>query len=100
MTESFRLRNGGYMEYSRFAPYLVVPKVSWPRWDYLPAKFMAQDMAYPPMGEYHLVVRDARLYHFGILSSSMHMAWLKFESGALEGKGRAAPKTFKAFPWP
>ena len=51
--------------------YLLVPKVSSERRDYIPIGFMSRDVI---ASGSTLIVPDARGYHFGILHSAMHMA--------------------------
>ncbi len=51
----------------------------------------------------HLVniVPDATLYHFGVLTSQMHMAWVRHVCGRLESRYRYSAKlVYNNFPWP
>lgn len=44
---------------------------------------------------------DATLYHFGILSSEMHMDWMRYTCGRLEGRYRYSKDiVYNNFPWP
>jgi hypothetical protein len=46
-------------------------------------------------------VPDARLYHFGILNSTMHMAWVRAVCGRLKSDYRySAGIVYNNFPWP
>ena len=48
-----------------------------------------------------LIIPDATLYHFGVLSSAMHMAWAKQVCGRLESRYRYSNKlVYNNFPWP
>ncbi len=48
-----------------------------------------------------LVVADATLYHFGVLSSAMHMAWVRQVCGRLESRYRYSAKlVYNNYPWP
>ena len=48
-----------------------------------------------------LIVPDATLYHFGILTSTMHMAWVRYTCGRLESRYRySAGIVYNNFPWP
>ncbi|HEY5232268.1 MAG TPA: DNA methyltransferase [Verrucomicrobiae bacterium] len=48
-----------------------------------------------------LFLEDATLYHFGIISSGMHMAWVKAVCGRLESRYRYSNKlVYNNFPWP
>ena len=48
-----------------------------------------------------LAIPDAELYHFGILTSAMHMAWVKYVCGKLESRYRYSKDiVYNNFPWP
>ena len=48
-----------------------------------------------------LFLEDAELYHFGVLSSGMHMAWVRQVCGRLESRYRYSNKlVYNNFPWP
>ena len=48
-----------------------------------------------------LFLEDAEIYHFGVLSSGMHMAWVKQVCGRLESRYRYSNKlVYNNFPWP
>lgn len=78
--------------------YLVVPKVSSERRLFIPMGFespvtLCSDLVH--------IVRDATLYHFGVLSSTMHMAWMRTVAGRLESRYRySAGIVYNNFPWP
>jgi hypothetical protein len=78
--------------------YLMVPSVSSERRDYVPIGFLeAQVIA----SNLCLMVPSAQLYHFGVLTSSMHMAWMKSVCGRLESRYRYSNKiVYNNFPWP
>lgn len=67
------------------SPFLVVPKVSSERRDYVPIGWLN-----PPIipSDLVFVLRDATLWHFGILTSRMHMAWLRHIGGRLKSDYR------------
>ena len=47
-----------------------------------------------------LVVPDATLYHFGVLTSSVHMAWMRVVAGRLKSDYRySAAIVYNNFPW-
>ena len=47
------------------------------------------------------IVLNATLYHFGVLSSSVHMAWLKVVGGRLKSDFRySGSVVYNCFPWP
>jgi len=48
-----------------------------------------------------LFLEDASLYHFGVLSSAMHMSWMRQICGRLESRFRYSNKlVYNNFPWP
>ena len=80
------------------APFLVLPKVSSERRDYVPIGWMK-----PPTipSDLVFVLRDADLWHFGILTSAMHMAWLRHIGGRLKSDYRySIGIVYNPFPWP
>ncbi len=53
------------------------------------------------VGDHVLVFPDATLYHFGVLSSAMHMAWVRQVCGRLESRYRYSAKlVYNNYPWP
>ena len=46
------------------------------------------------------IVPGAPLYYFGILTSAMHMAWMRTVAGRLKSDYRYAPAVYNSFPWP
>ena len=78
--------------------YLLVPKVSSERRDYLPIGFLPPD--YIVSGS-ALVVPDATTYHFGTLSSRMHMAWMRVVCGRMKSDYQySVTIVYNNFPWP
>jgi len=48
-----------------------------------------------------LLVPGAEVYHFGVLSSAMHMAWVRQVAGRLESRYRYSNRiVYNNFPWP
>ena len=49
----------------------------------------------------NFIIPDASLYHFGVLTSTMHMAWTRTVCGRLEMRYRYSNKiVYNNFPWP
>lgn len=47
------------------------------------------------------IIPDASLYHFGILESNVHMAWMRAVAGRLEMRYRySASVVYNNYPWP
>jgi hypothetical protein len=48
-----------------------------------------------------LIVPNASLYHFSVLTSTMHNAWVRYVAGRLESRYRySAQIVYNNFPWP
>ena len=53
------------------------------------------------VGDSCLFIPSATLFHFGILTSTMHMAWMRQVCGRLESRYRySAGLVYNNFPWP
>jgi len=79
-------------------PFLVIPEVSSERRAYAPIGWLQ-----PPTIPSNLlrVLENATLWHFGILTSAMHMAWLRQVGGRLEMRYRySVGIVYNTFPWP
>lgn len=79
-------------------PYLVFPRHTSERRDYAPFGWLE-----PPIvpGDSSLILENADLLDFGLITSRMHMAWLQNIGGRLESRYRySAGIVFNPFPWP
>ncbi|MEM9754177.1 MAG: type IIL restriction-modification enzyme MmeI, partial [Planctomycetota bacterium] len=78
--------------------FLVLPGVSSERRNYMPVAYL------PPTAmasNLVLIVPNATRYHFGILHSAMHMAWVRQVCGRLKSDYRYSAKlVYNNFPWP
>jgi len=80
------------------APYLVIPEVSSERRRFIPIGFMQPDTLSSNLVK---VIPHATLYHFGILTSTMHMAWVRYTCGRLKSDYRySAGIVYNNYPWP
>ena len=78
--------------------YLATPKVSSERRYYVPIGFMPPETF---CSDLMFIARDATLYHFGVLSSLMHMAWMRAVCGRLKSDFRYSNTlVYNNFPWP
>jgi hypothetical protein len=78
-------------------PFLAIPEVSSERREYVPLGWLS-----PPTIPSNLVriLTDAKEYEFAILTSSMHMAWLRHIGGRLESRYRySIGLVYNTFPW-
>lgn len=79
-------------------PFLAVPEVTSERRDYVPLGWLE-----PPTipSNKLLVVLDAALWDFAILTSRAHMAWLGHVGGRLKSDFQYSPgMVYNTFPWP
>ena len=80
------------------APFLVVPRVSSERREYIPIGWLE-----PPLipSDATLVLQNATLCDFALLTSAMHMAWLRHVGGRLESRYRySIGLVYNTFPFP
>ena len=78
--------------------YIAVPKVSSERRRYIPIGFL--DKSTIPT-DLLFIIPDATLYHFGILESNVHMAWMRAVCGRLKSDYRYSKDiVYNNFPWP
>ncbi|MCQ8130742.1 class I SAM-dependent DNA methyltransferase, partial [Methylomonas rivi] len=80
------------------APYLVIPEVSSERRQFIPVGFMQPDTLSSNLVR---ILPHATLYHFGILTSTMHNAWMRTVCGRLKSDYRySVGIVYNNFPWP
>ncbi|MCD8207106.1 MAG: N-6 DNA methylase [Bacteroidales bacterium] len=78
--------------------YLLVPATSSGRRGYLPMGFVSKDVI---ASNAVFIIPNADLYHFGVLTSCVHMAWLRALGGRLKSDYRYARDiVYNTFPWP
>lgn len=78
--------------------YLLIPQVSSERRRYIPIGFMPPEVI---ASNLVFIVPDATLYHFGILTSNVHNAWMRAVCGRLEMRYRySGDMAYNCFPWP
>lgn len=78
--------------------YLCIPEVSSERRRYIPIGFMPPEII---ASNKLLIVPEAELYHFGVLTSNIHMAWMRAVCGRLEMRYQYSGATvYNTFPWP
>ncbi len=77
---------------------LLVPRVSSERRKYLPMDYVAKEII---TNDQVQIIPDATLYHFGILESIVHMAWMRAVCGRLKSDYRYSKDVvYNNFPWP
>ncbi len=78
--------------------YIIVPSVSSERRRYVPMGFMSPEVL---ASNLVLIIPDAQLWHFAILTSSVHMAWMRAVCGRLKSDYRYSKDiVYNNFPWP
>ena len=78
--------------------YLLIPRVSSERRSFIPIAILSADVV---STDANLIIPHATLYHFGVLSSTLHMAWVRAVCGRLESRYRySAGIVYNNFPWP
>ena len=78
--------------------YLLVPSTSSENRQYVPIGFMPPEAM--TSNAVH-IIPSAGLYHFGILTSSVHNAWMRAVCGRLEMRYRYSKDiVYNNFPWP
>ncbi len=78
--------------------YLLVPSTSSERRRYIPIGFIQKDVI---ASNANLVIPAASLYNFGVLTSNVHMAWMRTVAGRLKSDYRYSAKiVYNNFPWP
>lgn len=77
---------------------IIIPRVSSERRTYVPMGFMAKGKF--ASDAVHLIP-NATLYHFGVLESNVHMAWMRVVCGRLKSDYRYSKDiVYNNFPWP
>jgi len=78
--------------------YIVIPKVSSENRKYVPMGLMSPDML---CSDLVFIVPNATAYHLGVLTSNVHMAWVRAVCGRLKSDYRYSKDiVYNNFPWP
>lgn len=77
--------------------YLAIPTASSENRKYIPVAFLSPDVV---ASNQLYIVPNVTLYHFGVLTSAMHMAWTKYVCGRLKSDFRySSGIVYNNFPW-
>ena len=77
--------------------FILVPKVSSEKREYVPIGFLTPDIL---CSDLVFIIPNATLYHFGVLTSSVHMAWMRAVAGRLKSDYRYSKDiVYNNFPW-
>lgn len=78
--------------------FLIVPKVSSERRRYIPIGFFTGDTISTDL---NFIVPNATMYDFGIITSNVHMAWMRAVCGRMKSDYRYSKDVvYNNFPWP
>ncbi|MCW7475546.1 class I SAM-dependent DNA methyltransferase [Leptospira levettii] len=78
--------------------YLLIPGVSSENREYIPIGYIDADTIASDLAR---TVPNANLFHFGVLTSLMHMTWVRYVCGRLKSDYRYSGSiVYNNFPWP
>jgi hypothetical protein len=78
--------------------YLAVPEVSSERRPFIPIAFLSKEVICSNKIQF---VPDATLWHFGVLTSTMHMAWMRLVCGRMKSDySYSNTLVYNNYPWP
>lgn len=78
--------------------YLLIPRHSSENRDYVPFGFFESDCV---VADSCSSVPNATPFHFGVMSSAMHMAWMRYTCGRIKSDFRYSNTlVYNNFPWP
>ena len=87
-----------FRETNNFDSFIIVPRHSSENRKYIPFGFAGAELI---VNDAVLVIPDATLYHFGVLNSNVHMAWMRAVAGRLKSDYRYSKDiVYNNFPWP
>jgi len=80
------------------ATYILVPMHTSESRDYVPFGFFSSEVI---VHNSCTAIPNANLFHFGVISSTMHMAWMRQVCGRIKGDYRYSNSlVYNNFPWP
>lgn len=78
--------------------YIIIPRVSSENRKYIPIGYLKKDVI---ISDSAIALPNAQMYHFGVLTSQMHMSWVKYTCGRLKSDYRYSNTiVYNNFPWP
>ncbi len=77
--------------------YIIIPRVSSERRRYIPMGYLQPNCLTSDSAH---IIPNATLYHFGVLTSNVHMAWMRVVCGRLKSDYRYSKDiVYNNFPW-
>ena len=77
--------------------YLAIPEVSSENRQYIPIAMLPPTVIASNKLQ---IIPGAPIDYFGILTSAMHMAWMRTVAGRLKSDYSYSPSVYNSFPWP
>jgi hypothetical protein len=78
--------------------YLLIPRVSSERRAYVPIGFISKNVI---ASDAVLIIPDASLFHFGVITSAMHNAFMRLTCGRMKSDFRYSKDiVYNNYPWP
>lgn len=78
--------------------FIIIPCTSSERRRYVPIGFVTKDIIVNNLVQ---IIPNGTLYHFGVLTSTMHMSWMRYVCGRLKSDYRYSKDiVYNNFPWP
>ena len=78
-------------------PYLIVPRVSSENRRYVPIGYIQPEVIATDATQ---IIPNASLYEFGVITSNVHMAWMRTVAGKLKSDYRySSTIVYNTFPW-
>lgn len=97
-TRSFAYIPGLFRDRNNPDSFIVIPRVSSEFRKYIPISLFDKNSI---VGDTCMFIPNASIYHFGILTSIMHMSWVKHVCGRLKSDYRYSKNiVYNNFPWP
>lgn len=88
----------GEIRQPKSGQYLLIPSTSSENRKYIPIGFLDHNVI---STNANLIIPNATLYDFGILTSNVHMSWMRTVAGRLKSDYRYSNKiVYNNFPWP
>ena len=79
-------------------PYLIIPSVSSENRRYVPIGYIQPEVIATNATQ---IIPNATLYEFGVITSNVHMAWMRIVAGRLKSDYRySSTIVYNTFPWP
>jgi hypothetical protein len=97
-TQLLATRSSQFRDLNHPDSFIVVPRVSSENRKYIPMGFFDHNFI---AGDTCVIIPNGTVFHFGVLTSTMHMAWTRYVCGRLKSDYRYSKDiVYNNFPWP